>query len=61
MMEAYENVVKNIDFSGPTLLSPMIKEMNALARKMKDENKKEYMISVILTGKICLIIIRWRY
>jgi hypothetical protein len=50
MMAAYENIVKNVDFSGPTLLSPMIKEMNKIAKQKKIENLKEYVISVILTG-----------
>jgi hypothetical protein len=31
MMAAYKNIINYIDFSGPTLLSPMVKEMNKLA------------------------------
>ena len=49
--EGYKNCLQYLEFSEPTLLCPLLKEVMTTCHKMKDQ-RKEYMILLILTNGV---------
>ncbi len=50
-MTVYASAVPRVDFAGPTLFSPIIKDAMKQAQTFKDYGSNEYNILLVLTGR----------
>ena len=52
LFAAYKNCVRSIEFSGPTMISPLLKEVNKFAAASSRGPEQNYVVLLILTDGI---------